>query len=269
MDLELKLLRGLTTRLPGVPGAGFLANSLSEFYNRRPRSVVDCESYGWKLRLDPREAVERGMLFFPQLYERRERRFLEQHLRSGNVFLDVGANVGFYSLLASRLVGPTGRVLAFEADPDTHKCLAHHVAQNGAGNVTCINAGVSDRNETLHLVRNRGGNRGGNSFVTSGSDAVPVACAPIIDFLERHAVAHVDAMKIDIEGMESRVLGHFFAHAPKALWPNFMVLEDNPAFRTAGAPHIDAGLTEKGYRIVARVDLNILLARTDRPGSGE
>lgn len=268
MDTELKLLRGITTRLPGIPGAGFLANSISEFYNRRPRPVVECESYGWKLRLDPREAVERGMLFFPQLYDHRERRFLEQHLRAGDVFLDVGANVGFYSLLASRLVGPSGRVMAFEADPDTYKCLEYHMAQNGVANATCVNMGVSDRSETLHLSRNHGGNRGGNSFVTSGSDTVPVACAPLVESLQRHAVRQVDAMKVDIEGMESRVIGHFFAHAPESLWPGVMVLEDNPAFRSRGVPLLDAWLPEKGYRIVARAGLNLMLARVDRLRTG-
>lgn len=265
MNLELRLLRSLTTRLPGIPGAGLLANSLSQFYNRKPRVVVECESGGWNLRLDPAEAVERGMLFFPQLYERREREFLRQHLRPGDVFLDIGANVGFYTLVTSKLVGPSGRVIAFEADSDTHKCLTHHIAVNGAHNALCLNVGVSDRNETLYLSRNRSGNRGGNTFLNPNPDSIAVTCAPLVELLGRQGVTRVDAAKIDIEGMEVRVMTHFLNHAPESMWPRFLVIEDNPEFSDQGVP-LTKLMQAHGYRVIAKTDLNLLL---DRPCSAE
>jgi hypothetical protein len=70
---------------------------------------------------------------------------LERLLRPGDVFVDAGANVGFYTLLASRLVGPTGRVLAIEMMPATADILRQHVAINDCTNVELVEKALSDR----------------------------------------------------------------------------------------------------------------------------
>jgi len=61
-------------------------------------------------------------------------------LRSGDVYVDVGSNVGYYAVLASAIVGATGRVIAIEPSPETAKVLEQNIQLNGAGNVTVVNA---------------------------------------------------------------------------------------------------------------------------------
>ena len=78
-----------------------------------------------------------------QLYLRGEaetliQRILTELLRPGMVFYDWGANIGLFSLLAARLVGPTGRVFSFEPDPDTAARLERNVARNGYQNTSVI-----------------------------------------------------------------------------------------------------------------------------------
>ncbi len=72
-----------------------------------------------------------------------QRRFVD-FVRPGMTVYDLGANVGFYSLLASRLVGPTGRVIAVEPLPRNIAYLQRHVVANAATNVTIVQGAVSD-----------------------------------------------------------------------------------------------------------------------------
>jgi len=78
------------------------------------------------------------------LYDYREVRFLYEHLREGDVFLDVGANIGFYSLVASRWVGFSGKMIAIEALPYNCDGLRKNIDLNDICNIQVVNAGVAD-----------------------------------------------------------------------------------------------------------------------------
>jgi protein-L-isoaspartate O-methyltransferase len=78
-------------------------------------------------------------------YEREQQRVLERRLASGDVVFDIGSHVGFYTLLASVLVGERGRVVAFEPIPESLRYLDTHLRINAIGNVEVIAAAVSDR----------------------------------------------------------------------------------------------------------------------------
>ena len=69
------------------------------------------------------------------VYEPELASFLRDHLRPGGVFVDVGANVGVFTVMAARMVGPSGRVIAIEASPRVYPYLAHNVRTNGLENV--------------------------------------------------------------------------------------------------------------------------------------
>ena len=84
------------------------------------------------LHLNPRT----GKTYFEGGGEPEVQETLQQHLRAGMIFYDVGANIGFFSLLAARLVGKEGRVVAFEADPEIAARLREHVARNEFGWIT-------------------------------------------------------------------------------------------------------------------------------------
>ena len=74
-------------------------------------------------------------------------------VRPGDVAIDLGAHIGYYTLLLARLVGPTGRVLAFEPDPDNFALLSRNVEMNGYANVELFNAAASDRPGRSPLFR--------------------------------------------------------------------------------------------------------------------
>jgi len=71
--------------------------------------------------------------------------YLASTLEKGEVFFDVGANIGFYSLFAAQRVGPTGRVFSFEPDPMTFESLERSARRNGFAWQTCVNVALSDR----------------------------------------------------------------------------------------------------------------------------
>ena len=265
-DRELRAVRTLTRALPRVRGAGIVGNWLARWYNRRPRDPVLAEVHGFTMALDPSENVDGQLLFQPQLYDRRELAALAGHLRPGDTFVDVGAHIGLYSLFAAARVGPHGRVVALEADPENAARLRANVARNAGANtvVRVVEAGVSDREEVLRLGLNTAGNRSGNSFLNDGPDAVEVRCRPLVELLRDADVGRVDGMKMDIEGFEHRVLGAFFEHAPESLWPRMLILEYQPAWDARAGGSSLALALDRGYRERVRAGINRVLVREAR-----
>lgn len=134
-------------------------------------------------------------------YEKEQTLAFEQLLKPGSVLFDVGAHVGYYSLLTSRLVGEKGRVLAFEAMPRNAAFLRHHVAQNRCSNVEVIEGAVSDRQGIARFGRGTGSGTG--RLAESGE--LEVKTMTLDDIAVDRGVLP-GFMKIDVEGAEERVL---------------------------------------------------------------
>ncbi len=269
-DMELSFYRLLTTRLPKLRGSGRLSMLFRWFYCRVPRDPLVADVHGLTMRLDPGERVDSSLLFWPQLYDWREIEFLKSAVEPGGVFLDVGANIGYYTLMMSRHVGETGRVVAIEADPDTFKRLKENIALNGRGNVTALQVGVADKAGGFSFFRNTVGNRGGHSFVPQESEAqtataITIDCHPLLDLLIEAGVQRVDAAKFDIEGMEYRVLSAFLSQAPVHLHPRSMVIEDHPDWHARMGGDAVALLQTYGYEVISRHGLNVLLKKSGDP----
>lgn len=127
-------------------------------------------------------------------------------LRPGATFLDLGANFGYFSILAGQVVGDQGKVIAFEPDPRNYERLVKHVALNGMGQVICIAKGIADRSGRVSLFLASGdeGNLGNSSIVRTPRARSEV-CIDVITLDEYFAGAgatRVDLMKMDIEGGE-------------------------------------------------------------------
>ena len=152
---------------------------------------------------------------------------LERLLPPGALFVDVGANIGFFSLLAARRVGPAGRVIALEPNPAALRRLRQNLALNPAFRVEVIEAAASDRVGEVRLAQPDDWNLGGVCISETGT--VPVRCAPLGDLLAPLNLAHApDLMKIDVEGHEPSVLRGLFA-SPQ-LRPRHIVFEFKPSF---------------------------------------
>ncbi|MBC3842978.1 FkbM family methyltransferase [Streptacidiphilus sp. 4-A2] len=130
-------------------------------------------------------------------------------LSHGDTFVDVGANIGYDSILASRLVGAAGRVVSIEASPEFHRKVLHQARLNRAGNVRAINAAVSDRRRPLTFVLASSHNMGENSAVPYDGPAestFTIDAAPLPELLGSDELANARVIKIDVEGAEGGVI---------------------------------------------------------------
>lgn len=158
--------------------------------------VIDV--YGSLLRLDPEDSLFLGS----HDYEPYASKLVMGLLRPGDVAVDVGAMIGYYTVILAKHVGPDGRVFAFEPDPDNFALLGSNVAMNGYDNVTCRQAIVGAEAGRAKLWRapsNRGDH---HAFPTDGRVAVDVDVIALDDIVD----GRVDLIKIDVQGYESFVL---------------------------------------------------------------
>ncbi len=261
MNAELRAMRALTTHLPPIKGMGAIANILRAYYTRRKREPVQADVLGNRMELDPQECVDSELLFYPQLYDRPEITYLRHALKPGDVFLDIGSNIGIYSLVAAQTLQKKGRVIAIEADPYNFAKLQRNCELSEAKIVQAVNVGVSDKKATLELAINETGNRGGNSFLrhAEAGKTIKVDCLPLTAILKQEGVTRVAGAKLDIEGFEFRVLKAFFADTDRALWPGFIILEHTPTeIEMAGGDAI-ALLREQGYTMKHKTGMNCIL----------
>lgn len=135
---------------------------------------------------------------------RAERRLFERTIRPGQVVVDVGANQGILTLLFSRLVGESGRVLALEPEPLLFESLERSCRANGVANVTRLRVAAGEGRTTGVLHRSRF-NSGDNRLTDSvlADSAVGVEIAPLDELLPD---GRVDFVKIDVQGYEMKVL---------------------------------------------------------------
>ena len=164
------------------------------------------EIHGATVVLNPTDPVVSGALHFG-VYEKAETRFFQSACLDGMTFLDVGANLGYYTALATRAVGPNGRVLAVEPDPDSFGYLEQTIAANAGGNVQAFPVAASDVAATLPLYISTN-NRGDNRLYASGEDRpqVEVAARPLDALLRENKIDTVDLIKIDVQGYEPKVI---------------------------------------------------------------
>ncbi|MEV0141956.1 FkbM family methyltransferase [Streptomyces globisporus] len=163
---------------------------------------------GTRLHTDTRDLIQRYIYTFG-VWEPPLTKWLQRTLQPGDTFVDVGANIGYYSVLASRLVGISGNVVAIEASPDFHTLLSANVALNQASNVRTVSEAVSDRTEMLHFILASSANMGANSIVPYAGEAeshVDVPARPLPDILSPAELAAARVIKVDVEGAESAVV---------------------------------------------------------------
>lgn len=188
---------------------------------------LDLVTWGVKTRIDPRRNVtEKRLMFSPSRFELEERELLRRELKAGDVFVDVGANVGAYSLWVGPLIGPSGKIVAIEPQPSVLARLRANFALNPEFNAHVFGCGAGETNGFMTLSVGSS-NEGGASLATvsGGADQVEVAVRPLISMIEEAHLVRIDALKIDIEGYEDRALLPFFNQAPNSLWPRLLILE--------------------------------------------
>lgn len=204
-------------------------------------------------------ATERGALFNPD-YNREELDFLRAHTPTGGVFVDVGANVGTYALPLAAHVGAGGTVIAIEPLPVTHERLAFNRAASHFSQVRLVAAAAGSADGEL-LIETDGGNLGASHIVSGAPSAraIKVPCFALLRILGDAGVRQLDALKIDVEGFEDRVLTGFFEQAPLSLWPRAVVIEH--LSRGEWQQDCIGDMLSRGYREAGRTRSNTHLLR--------
>jgi FkbM family methyltransferase len=132
---------------------------------------------------------------------------LQQHLRPRMIFYDIGANIGFYSLLAARLVGAEGHVVAFEADPEVAQRLREHVERNHFSTISVEQKAVWSETGAVFFARTDpklSPDRGlGHVVDSSAPGTTQLQAISLDDYLQ--TAAPPDVLKCDVEGAEVEV----------------------------------------------------------------
>ncbi len=185
------LLQNLTTRMEAIDR------------HQRSRGTV----YGHQMFFDPDDTVVSKQLSERGGFEAFETEVLRDAIRPGDTVLDIGANIGYYTLQFAQLVGDEGRVFAFEPDPRNFELLQRNVRQNRYQNVTLVHAAATSSAKTVRLYQNainRGDHRTYDS--SEGRQWVDVD-GVVLDEFFANVDGTIDFIKMDIQGSEASALG--------------------------------------------------------------
>ena len=238
-----------------------LAFLLRKPVKNSPQAVYDREIWGLKLRLATRgNLTEQRWLTMPNFHDAPERDALAAALHPGAVFLDVGANAGFYTFWALAQRHPGLRVIAAEPTPVMLERVRHNLAANNlTSSVTLCACAVTPTPGEV-VIAEHAGNHGETSICAQGSGH-RVPGRTLLEILQSANVRRVDAMKIDIEGYEVPVLDAFFNSAPRALWPQLVIGE----IVGVGGEPLKQLLIDHGYRLDRCTKMNGILVLPDPP----
>jgi FkbM family methyltransferase len=190
------------------------------------------EINGFKMDLDENDSLR---LSVKGVYEETQTQFFKNNIKPGNLVFDIGANIGYYTLLFADL-SKTGTIYAFEPDPSIAKIFKKNIAQNAISNVAFHQNAVGNKNETLDLFLNED-NRGDNRIYAEGQDwkSQKVECIRLDDKFQNLAI---DFIKIDIQGSEFGAIegmANLIANSPNLsivteFWPMGMKMFGRDAY---------------------------------------
>ncbi len=166
----------------------------------RPPAV---QGNGMTIFLDPDDELHLSLN--NGVYEPETAVFLSRFVQPGDTVFDIGANIGYFSLLLSRLAGPAGRLFAFEPAPGNYALLTKNLAANHCDNARAIAAAVADVTGTARLAPSRQ-MVDYRLALTPDTAGTSVLCFALDDFIREEHIDRVDLIKMDIQGAEGLAL---------------------------------------------------------------
>jgi len=195
----------ITHTLKKIP----LVRSTYEYLYQRcvPRETLTVNAFGHHLELDPEDmGMSRALLLSGGEWERAETAVFCSFVGEGMTVIDIGANIGYFTLLAARLVGALGRVVAFEPSPRNAALLGRNIRANGYHNVTTVAKAVSAVSGIAQFEIEPASS-GTHHIATSSSrpNSIPVETVSLDDYFTERG-QRVDFIKMDAEGSEPSIL---------------------------------------------------------------
>lgn len=225
---------------------------------------ADVEALGARMRLHPDGNVcEKRVLFTPQYFDAAERELLASRIRDGFRFIDIGANIGAYSLFVAAQAKSGARILAVEPQPEIFARLAYNIALNPFGSIKAVACALADKPGEVTLFLDQG-NRGESSvriLRSTAGVAVRVPATTLHALAVSEGYERIDAVKLDVEGAEDLILEPFLRDAPETLWPALIIIEDS---RDRWQSDLTTLLEQKGYHLILQSRLNLVYERQSR-----
>lgn len=241
-------LRTVLRHVPPTLTAESIALRWGYSFQPAPR-VIRLRS-GLPMQVDPCDHLQ-ILIYYLGVFEPHCLRWLRALLTEGGVFVDLGANVGLYTLEGARRVGPSGRVIAIEAAPMHAERLRANVALSAFEQVAIANVAVGDHEGTAQLSLPHDGNLGMYTIgeVENSDGSVEVPLRRLEDVLAAQSLERIDVVKVDIEGAELGAL-ESGARYIERFRPAFLIEINALALRRCGAdPKALRAFFEKlGYR---------------------
>ncbi len=159
-----------------------------------------------KMFLNPDDPMVTKRLVEERTWEPNETHWFLKTVKQGDVVVDVGANVGYYTLIAGKLVGDSGKVYAFEPDPVAFGLLQRNVALNGLNNVVLEQKAVSNKAGSIRLFLSEE-NKGDHRIFESGEErrSIPIEAVALDDYFQGDT-RKIDFVKVDTQGAEAAII---------------------------------------------------------------
>ena len=222
------------------------------------KNPIDIIYHGVKFRLYPHNnTIESKMFVSSRLREGKELDVISGFIKNGGTFLDIGANIGYYSLMAAKL-GAT-KIIGVEPNPIVLDRFKANIKFNGfEKQIKTFQIGIGDKQGTMELRLSQT-DMGGSSIINTklNSDKIKIKVIPLSELLKKEGITKVDVLKIDIEGFEDRALFPYFETLNKKHYPRLILMEDSS--QTDWDENILEWLLANGYRVLARTRGNVLI----------
>ena len=172
----------------------------------RPSGITLINVEGHKMYVDPEDMSLSAKLLMGGVYERQKTELFKKMVKEGMVVVDLGANIGYYTLMAARLVGESGRVFAFEPEPNNYALLVKNIEANGYSNVIPMRKAVSNKNGEIKLFLAPEARDTSRIYDSQNGRESMVIKATCLDEFFKDYDGNIDFIKIDIEGAEMLAL---------------------------------------------------------------
>jgi FkbM family methyltransferase len=168
---------------------------------------VACTSFGSRISGNTADLIQCYIYYFG-VWEPHLTHFISRRLKPADIFVDVGANIGYFTLLGSHLVGEHGKVIAIEASPSIHRMLVENLERNGVRNATVFNVAASDRVGRLKIFLADNGNLGQTTTISAAGFKLEaeISARALSELIAREDWPRLKLIKIDVEGAEWSVI---------------------------------------------------------------
>jgi FkbM family methyltransferase len=190
-------------------------------------------------------------IYYTGFHERSIGDLIRSTLKQGDVFVDVGANIGYFTIMAAKAVGVSGNVVSFEASPNTAKILKKNLDANKLRNVDVRNIAISDKVGMVKIFGSGPENLGQKSILENRGYVVEaeVPCRPLSSDTLGVDVGRIRLIKIDVEGAESFVVAGMIGLLDEPEFNSDIILEIAPQDLNMPVAEFLEPFTSRGYKV--------------------